>query len=371
MTLATLSDVLQPALRAGHAVAGVVCLGWEDTRAYAMAAQAEGAPVILQAGPSCRAHTPLPVLGAMFRHLAAEVDVPVVAHLDHGSTLEECRAAIDAGFTSVMYDGSRQALAENIRETARVAALAHAAGVSCEGEIGFVGYAGGEASAGTDPDEAARFASETGIDAMAVSVGNVHLQRRREGGLDVARIRAIEAVTSVPLVIHGGSGVPAAQRHALATGSAICKFNVGTELRMAFGQALRRAVDADPERFDRVAIMSETHEPVMAAARDRDPGVSVPVRRVRARSGRTRRADPALRALEGPSFALGARSTAPRRTHGCRVHRCGRAARCAAARTRAAQVALAEGMFLEAAETAVVDALSRRGRRLPSTATAP
>ncbi|MCU4654372.1 class II fructose-bisphosphate aldolase [Roseibacterium sp. SDUM158016] len=267
MTLATLSEVLQPALRDGYAVPGLVCLGWEDMRAYAMAAEAERAPVILQAGPSCRAHTPLPILGKMFRHLAESVDVPVVAHLDHGYTLDECREALDAGFTSLMFDGSRKPLAQNIEETAQVADMAHAAGISCEGEIGFVGYSGGEGSAGTDPEEAAIFARESGVDAMAISVGNVHLQTDHEGGLDEARIRAIEALTTVPLVIHGGSGVPYAQRAALAAGSRIAKFNIGTELRMAFGAALREAVNADPARFDRVAILKETHQPVMEAAR--------------------------------------------------------------------------------------------------------
>lgn len=267
MTIATLSEVLQPALRQGYAVAGLVTLGWEDMRAYVAAAEAEGVPVILQAGPSCREHTPLPILGKMFRHLAEGASVPVVAHLDHGYTADDCRLAIDSGFTSVMYDGSRQPLTRNIDETAAIARMAHAAGVSCEGEIGFVGYSGGEGSAGTDPEEAARFAQETGVDAMAISVGNVHLQRNKEGGLDEARIRAIEAVTDVPLVIHGGSGVPAAQRRLLAQGSKICKFNIGTELRMAFGNALRLAVNADPDRFDRLQIMKETHTPLVAAAR--------------------------------------------------------------------------------------------------------
>ncbi len=267
MTLATLSEVLQPALRDGYAVPGLVCLGWEDMRAYAMAAQAERAPVILQAGPSCREHTPLPILGKMMRHLAEDVDVPIVVHLDHGYTVDECREALDSGFTSLMFDGSRKPLAENIAETRAIADMAHAAGISCEGEIGFVGYSGGEASDGTDPEEAAVFARESGVDAMAISVGNVHLQQDREGGLDEPRIRAIEAVTDVPLVIHGGSGVPVAQRGALASGSRICKFNIGTELRMAFGAALRAAVEKDSERFDRVQILKETHDPVMSAAR--------------------------------------------------------------------------------------------------------
>ncbi|MEX0350629.1 MAG: class II fructose-bisphosphate aldolase [Paracoccaceae bacterium] len=267
MTLATLADVLQPALRQGHAVGGLVTLGWEDMRAYVAAAEAEGVPVILQAGPSCRAHTPLPVLGKMFLHLAESASVPVVAHLDHGYTLEECCEALDSGFTSLMFDGSRKPLTQNIDETAAIAEMAHNAGISCEGEIGFVGYSGGESSAGTDPEEAAQFARETGVDAMAISVGNVHLQQESSAGLDETRVRAIESVTDVPLVIHGGSGVPEAQRRSLATGSHICKFNIGTELRMAFGAALREVVNRDPDRFDRVQILSETHDPLVEATR--------------------------------------------------------------------------------------------------------
>ena len=267
MSLATLSEVLQPALKGGYAVAGLVTLGWEEMRAYVAAAEAEDVPVILQAGPGCREHTPLPVLAAMFHSLAEGASVPVVAHLDHGYSVEECRIALECGFTSLMYDGSKKPLAQNIDETARIAEMAHAAGISCEGEIGFVGYDGGAESAGTDPEEAAQFARETGVDAMAISVGNLHLQTESGAGLDEGRIRAIENVTDLPLVIHGGSGVPMAQRTALARTSSICKYNIGTELRMAFGAALRGAVDADPAGFDRVQILKQTHDPVMAATR--------------------------------------------------------------------------------------------------------
>ena len=267
MSLATLSEVLQPALKGGYAVAGLVTLGWEEMRAYVAAAEVEDVPVILQAGPGCREHTPLPVLAVMFHSLAEGASVPVVAHLDHGYSVEECRIALECGFTSLMYDGSKKPLAQNIDETARIAEMAHAAGASCEGEIGFVGYPGGAESAGTDPNEAARFARETGVDAMAISVGNVHLQTESGAELDEGRIRAIENVTDLPLVIHGGSGVPMAQRTALARTSSICKYNIGTELRMAFGAALRRAVYADPAGFDRVQILKQTHDPVMAATR--------------------------------------------------------------------------------------------------------
>jgi fructose-bisphosphate aldolase class II len=270
MTRATLAEVLRPALAGGHAVAGFVCLGWEDARAFTRAAEAEGLPLILQAGPGARAHLPLAVWGAMFRHLADSVSVPVVLHLDHGRTAAECRAAIAEGFTSVMFDGSSLPLDENIRRTAAIVRLAHAAGASCEGEIGVVGYAGGAPSARTDPGEAARFAAETGVDAMAVAVGNIHLQTGPSGGLDEAAVAAIAAATGhrVPLVIHGGSGVPEAQRAHLARSSVICKFNIGTELRQVFGTALRKALAAEPAEFDRIRLLQATEDPLTARARD-------------------------------------------------------------------------------------------------------
>jgi fructose-bisphosphate aldolase, class II len=268
MTLATLREVLTPCLTDGTAVAGLVVLGWEDAQAYVQAAEAEGRPVILQAGPGCRAHTPLTVLGAMFRHLAEGAGVPVVAHLDHGEGLEVCRAAIDCGFTSVMYDGSRLPLAENIARTAEVAAMAHARGVSVEGELGFVGYHGGAASLGTDPGQVALFAAETGVDALAVSVGNAHLMTETGAEVDWPRLRAIQAAApALPLVLHGGSGLAPALRRRIARDTTVAKFNIGTELRQAFGAALRQAVLRDPERFDRNQILAEVVEPVRLAAR--------------------------------------------------------------------------------------------------------
>ena len=268
MTLATLKEVLKPAMEGGYAVAGLVTLGWEDMRAYVRAAEEENVSIILQAGPSCRAHTPLPILGKMFNHLANEASVPVVSHLDHGYTEDECKEAIQCGFTSIMFDGSKFPLQENIDKTARIVELAHEASVSCEGEIGFVGYSDGAQSAGTKPSEAQKFGKETNVDAMAISVGNVHLQKNKEANLDLTRIREIEQVTATPLVIHGGSGVPTAQRSFLAQNSKICKFNIGTELRMAFGRALRKSIETDPDQFDRVKILSQTHEPLVDATKD-------------------------------------------------------------------------------------------------------
>lgn len=268
MTLATLSEVTGPALTGGHAIAGLVVLGWEDARAYVDAAEAEGLPVILQAGPNCRRHTPLRVLAAMFRELGESADVPVVAHLDHGNSIGECHQAIDCGFTSIMFDGSHLPLQRNIELTAEAAAMAHSAGISCEGEIGYVGHAGGKGSNETDAVEAAEFARSTGIDAMAVSVGNLHLQTTPSAEIDLDRIREIESLAGIPLVLHGGSGIATESRRRIATETAVCKFNIGTELRMTFGRALRAALEAAPNRFDRIEILRDTEEPVRQAARE-------------------------------------------------------------------------------------------------------
>lgn len=118
--IANLRDVLHDAARNHYAVAGVVCLGWEDMRGYARAAEAERRPLILQAGPGCRKHTPLPILGAMMCHVADSVSVPVVVHLDHSRSIDECRAALAAGFTGLMFDGSHLPLLDNIAQTRAV-----------------------------------------------------------------------------------------------------------------------------------------------------------------------------------------------------------------------------------------------------------
>ena len=265
--IAGLGEVLTDAKKDNRAIAGLVCLGWEDMRAYVKAAELENQPIIIQAGPSCRRHTPLRVLGPMMRYLAEEASVPVVVHLDHGANIDECRQAITSGFSSVMYDGSRLPLKENIRATRAVVELAHEKGISVEGEIGFVGYAEGEVSATTDPEEAALFAKETGIDAMAISVGNVHLQLDSETELDEQVIQEIQSLTDTPLVIHGGSGVPVSQRAKLAASSNICKYNIGTELRSLFGSELRGLLDQNSEIFDRVQILSSVESRLIEGAR--------------------------------------------------------------------------------------------------------
>ena len=273
MTIATMRQLLDAADTGRYAIAGLVVLGWEDAVAFVEAADESGLPIILQAGPGCRRYTPVAVLARMFRHLAEQTRVPVACHIDHATTLEECLEGIEHGFTSVMIDGSSLPLADNIALTQRVVSAARRAGVSVEGEVGFVGYAGGRGSRFTAPEDAARLVAETGIDALAVSVGNVHLQQEKTDGIDFGALRAVEAATAIPLVLHGASGIPSATRRILAHQHRVRKFNIGTELRQAFGSALRESLAQQPSSFDRIELLKPTIAALRAAARDAITGI--------------------------------------------------------------------------------------------------
>ena len=265
MSVASLQSVLGEARDKGNAVAGLVVLGWEDIGAFVAAAEQANRPVILQAGPGCRKNTPLSILGPMFRHYAETASVPVVCHLDHGYEITEIKQAIDAGFSSVMIDGSQKSFSENVKLTAQAARLAHDAGISIEGEIGFVGYDKGASSKGTNPDEAATLVAETNIDALAISAGNTHLQTEAKTKIDTALIESISALVPCPLVLHGGSGIPPEMRHHLATNRLVQKFNLGTEIRQIFGKSLRDYLKDHPDDFDRLSILGAPIEPMIKA----------------------------------------------------------------------------------------------------------
>ncbi len=266
MSLATLAQVLQPALKNRHAVAGLVVLGFEDAKAFVEAAEETDLPIILQAGPGCRRYMPVSTLGPMFRDLVMSARVPICCHIDHATTFEECRAGIAFGFTSVMIDGSALPLKDNIELTREVVKMAHAEGISVEGEVGQVGYQDGATSNATNPEDAVRFVHETAVDALAVSVGNVHLQTETKSEIDLATLAEINRLTDVPLVLHGGSGIPVSVRQHLARHHRICKFNIGTELRMTFGKALRQSLADQPKAFDRIAILSRVISPMRQEA---------------------------------------------------------------------------------------------------------
>jgi len=255
MTVKTLSEVLIKANKKKYAIAGLVVLGWEDALAYTQAADETGIPIILQAGPSCRKYTPVPILGKMFRYLAEQIKTPVVCHIDHGYSIKECLEGIDNGFTSVMFDGSRLSIKENIKLTSSIVKKAHSANVSVEGEVGFVGYNKGKLSEGTKIEEAKLFANESGADAMAISVGNTHLQTEKIAKIDFKKVKLIENIAKIPLVIHGSSGISSKIRKKLARNSSIAKFNIGTELRMLFGDTIRKCLLTNKKIYDRVEIL--------------------------------------------------------------------------------------------------------------------
>ena len=258
MTAVSLKKILNDANKNNYAVAGLVVLSWDDALAFTKAADETGIPIILQAGPSCRAHIPVPILGKMFRYLAEQTKTHICCHIDHGYTVRECLEGIDSGFTSVMFDGSKLPLKENIKITSRIVKKAHMDKVSVEGEIGFVGYDKGKSSKGTKPDEAISFAKNSGVDAMAISVGNTHLQTNKIAKINREIIKQIQKSTSIPLVLHGGSGIPNRIRKKLAKETNVAKFNIGTELRMTFGNALRKQVKNNPRIYDRLQLLKPT-----------------------------------------------------------------------------------------------------------------
>ena len=258
MTAVKLSTLLKKANKNNYAVAGLVVLGWEDALAFTQAADETGIPIILQAGPSCRAHTPVPILGKMFRYLAEQTKTHICCHIDHGYSLKECKEGMDNGFTSVMYDGSKLSLKNNINNTVKIAKLAKSYKISLEGELGIVGYHNGKISEGTNLIEAKKFANESGVDAMAISVGNTHLQTRKIAKIDINKIRDIQNETKIPLVLHGSSGISYHMRKKIAFNTNVAKFNIGTELRMVAGNSLRENVNNNIRIFDRLQLIQPT-----------------------------------------------------------------------------------------------------------------
>jgi fructose-bisphosphate aldolase, class II len=257
--LVNLATILSPATESCYSVACFNVFGWEDARAVVDAAAQLEAPVILAATLDFRKFMPIEVIAVMLRSLAARAPVPVCVHLDHTYEVDEVLRAVDLGFSSVMFDGSQLPLEENIAGTRRVAQYAHAAGCSVEAEIGSVPYAQGRAHIKaelTEISDAVRLAGETGLDALAVSVGNIHRLTTPSAVIDFARLARICASVTVPLVIHGTSGIRDQDIERL-TRTRVAKFNIGTVLRQAFGRGLRQTLARHAERFDRLEIMGD------------------------------------------------------------------------------------------------------------------
>lgn len=221
--------------------------------AFVDAAESVNLPIVFQLSQNAIAYHGgrlEPISAAMF-NLAESARVPVGVHLDHAEDMDLCKAAVDLGFTSIMYDGSHLDDDENRATTAQVTEYAHAAGVSVEAELGEVGGKDGvhDPSARTDPGDAAQFVADTGVDMLAVAVGSSHAMATREAVLDCDLISRIKAAVPVPLVLHGSSGVPDdGMVDAIAAG--MTKINVSTHLNVMYTEQVRRVLAQNEKIVD-------------------------------------------------------------------------------------------------------------------------
>ena len=238
-------DIIKSAQKSNTSVFSVNCIDYNTIAGVIRAAEATQTPVLVQLYPehaSLNKTIDIEGFGAITKDLASQVKVPVGLHLDHCYTYEEIRRAADAGFTSVMFDGSMLPTEENAAKTRVIVDEMHARGVAVEGEIGHVGLAaedsGSDVDLYTKPDVAKMFYEESGVDALAIAIGNAHGFYRGIPHLDIERLDQIHAATGdLALVLHGGSGIPDDQLE-VAFSRGINKFNYGTNYLWAYYRAI-------------------------------------------------------------------------------------------------------------------------------------
>jgi fructose-bisphosphate aldolase, class II len=277
MTLTTSTYWLRRAQVEKFAIGAFNANSLEQLQSIVLAAQEEHAPVIIQISHNAAMYlgagnrlAGLRLVAEMGRVAAEMVDVPVVLHLDHGGEMDLLQA-LGLGFTSVMFDGSDLPFEENIATTKRLCEIAHEVGAAFEAELGEVpraGVPGEEEGQLTDPAQVAEFAARTGVDALAVAVGSVHALKKKEVALDFTRLDAIHAAVSVPLVLHGSSGVlDTSICEGIRRG--ICKVNVATQLNGVFTQAVREHLAAHPDNVDPRKYLGQGRTRMVEQVRER------------------------------------------------------------------------------------------------------
>jgi tagatose 1,6-diphosphate aldolase GatY/KbaY len=256
--LSSTSELLQAAQSHAYAIGAFNVYNLEGVRAVVNAAEASSSPAMLQIHPSALAYGGAPLV-ALCLEAARSAAVAIAVHLDHSTSSDDIQAALEAGMTSIMADGSHLSYGDNLSFTREMATLAHTKGAVVEAEIGRIsgsedGLTVAEYQAKmTDPVEAADFVSATQVDALAVTIGNVHGKYQGEPQLDFKRLSAIRESVDVPLVLHGASGLPEAMIHrSIELG--VCKFNVNTEVRQAYLRTLRESLNA-PDAPDLLELM--------------------------------------------------------------------------------------------------------------------
>lgn len=272
MPLVTGKEILDAARAGGYAVGAFNCHTLDMIGAVVEAASQERAPVILQFTEGSLKACGWEAAAAVARLAAAAAPVPVAIHLDHGASFAAVMKAIRHGFTSVMIDGSELPYDQNVALTRRVVEAAHAAGVTVEAEIGHVG--GVEDGQGslhgwlTEPEDAERFWRDTGCDYLATAFGTAHGFYKELPRLDLDRLAEIGRRVPAPLVMHGGSGVPADQVLA-AIARGVAKINVATELKDAWARALRQVLAEHPGEMDPRKILAPARAAVQAVVREK------------------------------------------------------------------------------------------------------
>ena len=266
--ISNLKDILIPAQDEGYAVACFNVFGYEDARAVVEASESRNASVILSINLDMRQFMTMEQIIGMLRPMAEKAKIPVCLHLDHTYEMDIVKQAVDSGFTSVMFDGSQLSISENITAIQDIVFYAHPKGVSVEAEVGSVPYATGRdhiKSAITEVSEALAMEEQGQPDALAISIGNIHRLESGSVAIDLVRYNELEKALSLPLVIHGTSGLEDKDIQMLALRQ-VAKFNVGTILRKSFGNSLRTTLESNPDLFDRITIMQKVIPDLRATA---------------------------------------------------------------------------------------------------------
>jgi fructose-bisphosphate aldolase, class II len=272
MPLVSMKEMLEKAKSENYAVGQFNLNNLEFTQAILKAAQEENSPVILGVSEgAARYMGGFKLVVAMVKALMEEykVTVPVAIHLDHGSSFQKCAEAIHAGFTSVMIDGSHHPLEENIALTKKVVELAHIHGVSVEAELGRIGgqeddlIVDDAEAAYAVPSECDQLVRETGVDCFAPALGSVHGPYKGEPNLGFDRMKEVMELTGVPLVLHGGTGIPTKDiQQAISLGTA--KINVNTENQIASHKAVKEYIGANPDKYDPRKYLTAARDAIQA-----------------------------------------------------------------------------------------------------------
>ncbi|AZU64620.1 class II fructose-bisphosphate aldolase [Neobacillus mesonae] len=256
MPLVSMTDMLNKAKAEHYAVGQFNINNLEYTQAILQAAETEKSPVILGVSEGAARYiggfkTVVKMVEGLMEDY--KITVPVAIHLDHGSSFEKCKEAVDAGFTSVMIDASHHSFDENVEITSKVVEYAHSKGVSVEAELGTVGGQEDDVVADgviyADPKECEELVKRTGIDCLAPALGSVHGPYKGEPNLGFKEMEEIGNTTGLPLVLHGGTGIPTKDiQRSISLGTA--KINVNTENQIASTKTVREVLAADPKVYD-------------------------------------------------------------------------------------------------------------------------